>query len=116
MAGDGIVAWSEASSVDVGGFIIASDYASAGGPGVGELLLRFEVCCGTCNGYRVARVNIGWLNGATELDGWRRLLLSEPQNYSGGEAVGGDLANASGYLGGIKRAVIDMGVVEVCLD
>src|ERR1700761_212430 len=116
MAGDGIVAWSEASGVDVGGFIIASDYAAAGIPSVGQLLLRFDACCDTCNGNRVARVDIGWLNSATELDGWRRLLLSEPQNHSGGEAVGGDLTNASRYLRGTKRAVIDGGVVEVCVE
>jgi hypothetical protein len=83
MAGDGIVAGSETCRVDVSGFIVAGDCAAAGGPRVGEFLLRFEVCCGACDGDGVARIDIGWLNRATELEGWRWLLLPEAKDYPG---------------------------------
>ena len=116
MTGDGVIPWSQACSVDVGGCIVVGELAAACCPGVRELFLWFEVGSDCGDSDWITRKDVGWLNGAAELYGWRRCLLTEAENDTGREAIGRDVPDAPAYLGGVDWAVINMGVVEVGLD
>jgi hypothetical protein len=82
--------------------------AAADAPGVGGFFLQVEVAGGGGNGDGVAGKDVRGLNRAAELNRWRRCDLAEAQDDTSGEAVGVDVADASGDQAGSGWAVVNM--------
>ncbi len=116
VAGDGVVAGGESCGGDGGGGVGSGDVAAADAPGVGGFLLQVEVAGGGGDGDGIAGKDVRRLNGAAELDGWRRRDLTEAEDDARGETVGVDVAYASSDEAGSGRAVVNMRIVEVGLN
>src|SRR6266851_326323 len=103
VAGDGVVAGGEPCGCDGGGRVGSGDVAAAGGPGGSD-------------GDGNAGKDVRMLNGAAELDGWRRCDLAKAEDHARGETVGVDIADASGDQADTGGAVVNMRVVKVGLN